>query len=159
MRDPRRILLFGGIGLLVLYLLWTAKHLGADVDQTFDQQYLLNNLHGFVEFDRWPVGNPTAADAKVEGSYGNTFQMIAFMVSWLLSSIWNEPFDPFSASTFTDKNVMIALISLVAFWGVYHATRSLTGRRRTAVVASVLLALLPVFTGHVKRLPSGKAGW
>ena len=104
MREPRRLLMVGGIGVVVLYLLWTAKHIGADIDQTFDQQYFLNNLHGFVEFTRWPVGNPSPADATVEASYGNTFQMIAFLVSWMLSSIWNEPFDPFSASTMTDKN-------------------------------------------------------
>lgn len=151
MRTPARRWAAVGLGtgtLLVLYVLWTAKHIGAGIDQYMDQQYFINNLDGFVHNDRFPFVFYSEGDSNIQSSYGYTFQAIAFFVSWALASIRNEAFDPFSAGTYTDKNVMIALLSLAAFWGVYHATRSLLGRRRFAVSATVLLALTPVFTGH-----------
>lgn len=147
-RRQQRVLRLGGLGVLLLSVFWTAKHTGAGIDQYADQQYFVNNLHGFVANERFPYVWFGEADANIETTYGYTFQAIAFFVSWALAVVRGDGFDPFSAGTYTDKNVMVALLSLVAFWSVFHATRSLTNRRRIAGVAVVLLALSPVFTGH-----------
>lgn len=144
----RRLAALAGVVIAVLYVLWTAKHTGADIDQYADQQYFVNNLHGFVANERFPFVYFGSVDASIESSYGYTFQAIAFFVSWALASIRNDAFDPFSAGAYTDKNVMVALVSLLAFWAVYHAARSLTARRSIGVAAVALLALSPVFTGH-----------
>ncbi len=146
----RRSRLIGaaGVCLIVLFVAWTAKHTGAGIDQYADQQYFINNLNGFVHNSRFPFVQFGPNDVAVESSYGYTFQAITFIASWALASIRNDAFNPFSAGTYTDKNVMVALLAIGAFWAVYHATRSLTGRRRTAVAATVILALSPVFTGH-----------
>lgn len=147
-RHRRGVVVVLGAASALLYVLWTAKHLGADIDQYADQQYFVNNLHGFVGNERFPFVQFGASDANIETTYGYTFQAIAFFVSWALASIRNEGFDPFAASTYTDKNVMVATLSLVALWAVFHATRSLTGRRRFAWAAVGALLLSPVFTGH-----------
>jgi len=139
---------WAAVAVLVLVMLWTAKHTGAGIDQYADQQYFINNLHGFVSNERFPFVDFGPTSPRTEASYGYTFQALTFFISWGFAVVRGDDFDPFSAGTYTDKNVMVALLSLVAFYAVYRVARALSGDRRVAITAVVLLVLTPVFTGH-----------
>lgn len=148
LRRHQRLCILGGIGVVVAFVLWTAYRSGAGIDQNLDQRFLIDNFHRWGVVDRFGYFANSPAQLRVEESYGFTFHAIAFALDWAFSAVRGHDFDPFSASAYAHRNVLIALLSLGAFWGVYHVTRSLTGRRRVAAAASVLLALTPVFTGH-----------
>jgi hypothetical protein len=139
-----------GIALTVFAfaMMWAAKHLGVGIDQTFDQQSFLNMLERVTGPNRFGSYPYEEAYRPVEESYGFTFQALAFAVSLVISPLLGRSFDPLSIATFTDKNVLVLIVAMIAVWALYHLALSLTRRRFTAATAATALVLIPAFSGH-----------
>jgi len=146
MIEHRRTLVGAGAVVALVVAAWTAKHTGVGVDQQYDQQYFINNLERLIGPNRFAAVD--YGPGSVETSYGYTFQALAFGISWLWSLVLGREFLPFSAATYTDKNVLVVVFAAFTVAALAHLARSLTGRRRVAALASLLLLLTPVFTGH-----------
>lgn len=149
-RATRRIRLWvtGLLVALAAWFLWSAKHLGVNVDHLFDQQSFMNMVAQMGGADRFGSYPPSEAYAATEASYGYTFHALAFAVSWLVSPLVGRTFEPMSVAAFTDKNVLVAVVAMATLWAVYRMTLSLSGQRLAAWGAVVALALIPAFSGH-----------
>lgn len=131
------VVIIGGIG---------SYRLGTNVDAKVITDFTQANLR--VLSGGTSAVDYAAATPDVIASYGYTVQTSAHLVLRVLTWITGGAFDPYSARAYAFRNLVVYVVSLLAYVGVYASAKALRESRKAGWLAVMFLALLPSFVGN-----------